>query len=168
VITETLPEVGPEPEVRRRRGRKLVAIVLVLLLVLGAFALRAWAPWRGTDVRAGTSLVNAEGLAAAYGIDVTLVGLTAAGGMVDFRYQVVDPDKADPVIHDLDVYPKIVVEDTGETLALRTLPHNHIKTLDLGGNYFFLLPNAHNAIHAGTSVTLVIGDVRLEHVIVQG
>ena len=39
-------------------------------------------------------------MAARYGIDVTLVAVTAAGGLIEFRYQVVDPDKADRVVHD--------------------------------------------------------------------
>jgi hypothetical protein len=163
-----MPETGQGPETRAPRRHRLVAVGLAVLLLLGGLGAYAWSAGRGTDVRAGTTLVTADGLAARYGIDVTLVAVTALGGMVDFRYQVVDPDKADPVLHDLDVYPKIVDEESGATLALRSLPHNHIKTLELGGNYFFLLPNAHNAIHEGSSVTLVIGDVRLEHVIVQG
>ncbi|MEO8108294.1 MAG: hypothetical protein ABI720_13375, partial [Actinomycetes bacterium] len=125
-------------------------------------------PGRAADIRSGTEVVTAEGLAAKYGIDVTLIGVTAAGGMIDFRYQVVDPDKADPVVHDLDLFPKLIVEDTGATLILRSLPHSHNQKLELGGNYFFLMPNAQNAITAGSAVTLVIGDVRLEHVIVQG
>jgi hypothetical protein len=129
---------------------------------------RVWWPEPKVDVRAGTTLVTAEGMAARYGIDITLVAVSAAGGLVDFRYQVVDPDKADAVIHDVDLYPKLIVEDTGKTLIMRSLPHNHGATLQLGGTYFFLLANANNAVRPGSRVTLVIGDARLEHVVVQG
>ncbi|MEO8328862.1 MAG: hypothetical protein ABI586_02545, partial [Candidatus Nanopelagicales bacterium] len=144
------------------------ALGLVIVLVVGLVGVWLLRPGRPADVRSGTDLVTTQGLAARYGIDVTLIGVTAAGGMVDFRYQVVDPDKADQVVHDLALFPKLVEEDTGATLVMRSLPHSHNQQLELGGNYFFLLPNASNALHPGSSVTLVIGDVRVEHVIVQG
>lgn len=167
MITETRPEAGGDRSEKPSR-RRLIAIGLVALLLVGGVAARAWWPERKADIRDGTTLVTAEGLAARYGINITLIGVTAAGGLIDFRYQVVDPDKANAVIHDLDLYPVLIVEDTGETLGLRSLPHSHGAVLELGGTYFFLLPNANNAVHPGSMLTLVMGDVRLEHVVVQG
>jgi hypothetical protein len=167
MILDVQPEVQPDPPRQRSRRTKAIALVLIALLILGGFGARAWWYSHQADVRDGTTLVNADGMAARYGINITLVAVSAAGGLIDFRYQVVDPDKANAVIHDLDLYPKIVVEKTGETLVMRTLPHMHGKTLELGGNYFFLLPNAHNAIKPGSLLTLVIGDARIEHVVAQ-
>lgn len=171
-----MPAVGAEtaaadaelPTRAPRRGpwiATLVAVALLLLVVAGvtAFALR---PERKADVRAGTTLVSAEEMAARYGIDVNLIGVTAAGGLIEFRYQVVDPDKADQMINDPDLLPVLVIEETGETLVIST-PH-HTSELELGGTYFFLLANAHNALHDGSLVTLVLGDARIEHVQVEG
>ncbi len=167
---DTLPEVAPELPAPARRGRRPLAIVIVtallLLVVGGATAIGRWSQPKA-DVRAGTTLVTAEGMAAQYGIDVNLIGLTAAGGLLEFRYQVLDPDKADRMIHDSTKLPILVLEDTGETLVIST-PHHHINELELGGTYFFLLANAHNAVHRGSLVTLVIGDLRIEHFPVQG
>jgi hypothetical protein len=170
VSVDTAPEVGAtpppglpaRPRFRLRRRRTAIGLVVVLLL-LGVAAF-AWWPSSKADVRAGTTLVTADGMAARYGIDVTLIGVTAAGGLIDFRFQVVDPDKADALLHDPDLHPVLVVEDTGETLVMTTPPHHHATDLQLGGTYFFLLANAHNAIHRGSLLTLVIGDVRLEHI----
>ncbi len=167
MITEAPPEVSSEPP-RRAVRRRTMVFGLIGLLLVGGLAAGAWWPEQKVDVRAGTDLVDAEGMAARFGIDVTLVGTTAAGGLVDFRYQVVDPDKANPLIHDVDLLPRIVVEDTGATLGLANVPHNHGTDLELGGTYFFLLANANNALHPGALVTIVIGDARLEHVVVQG
>ena len=155
-----------------KRPRRLVVVALgliALLLALGVLARALWpGPEKGADIRSGTTAVTARGLAARYGIDVTLIAVSAAGGLVDFRYQVVDPDKANPIIHDIDLFPRMVEESTGATLVMRSLPHNHKKELEFGGSYFFLLPNANNALHQGSRVTLVIGDARLEHVLVKG
>jgi hypothetical protein len=165
-----VPEVTTDPPVPSTRpiGRARAAVALVLVLLVGGLSLWVWWPGRPDDIRSGTELVDAGGLADRYGITITLVGVSADGGVVDFRYQVVDPDKAEPVIHDLDTYPKLVVEDSGATLALRALPHSHNRQLDLGERYFFLLPNAADAVHEGDLVTIVIGDVRIEHVPVAG
>lgn len=168
MITDTEPEVSGDPPAPRVGHRRLFVIGVVSLLLVGGLTAKNMLIDRPVDVRAGTTVVDAAGMAARYGIDVTLVGTSAAGGLVDFRYQVVDPNKANPLIHDVDLLPKIVVEDTGATLGLANLPHNHGTDLELGGHYFFLLANANNALKPGTLVTVVIGDTRLEHIVVQG
>jgi len=145
-----------------------MAVGLVVLLVAGGLTARALWPDGKSDVRDGTSVVTAEGMAARYGIDVTLIGTSAAGGLIDFRFQVVDPDKANLIVHDLELLPRIVVEDSGATLALTSLPHHQGTELELGGTYFFLFSNSNNAIHRGSLVTLVIGDARLEHLVAEG
>ena len=164
------PEAKVDPPATRSRRLGLLAVGLVaLLLAAGVLGRELWpSPEKGVDIRAGTTAVTAKAMAARYGIDVTLIGVSAAGGLVDFRYQVVDPDKANPIIHDIDLFPKLVEENTGATLVMRSLPHNHKKELEFGGSYFFLLPNANNALHEGSRVTLVIGDARLEHIRVRG
>lgn len=167
----TAPDETPaasEESQAKPPARRWIALGLVVALVVALVGVWFLRPGRAADIRSGTEVVTTEGLAARYGIDVTMVGVTAAGGMVDFRYQVVDPDKADQVVHDINLFPKLINEDTGATLILRSLPHSHNQRLDLGGNYFFLMPNAENAFTEGSSVTVVIGDVRLEHVIVKG
>jgi len=170
VGAETVPEMGAEPPTRRPGGRRPIATLLasaLLLLVVAGVTAVALRPERKADVRAGTTLVTAGEMAARYGIDVNLIGVTAAGGLIEFRYQVMDPDKADRMIHDPALLPILVIEDTGETLVIST-PHHHASELELGGTYFFLLANAHNAVHDGSLITLVMGDARTEHIAVQG
>ncbi len=166
MITETLPGLNTEAAKTRPVRGRLVAIGVVAILLLGAGAARAWWPEAKADVRAGTTLVTAEGMAARYGITVNLIGVTAAGGLIEFRYQVVDPDKADQMIHDVTLLPIVVVEDSGATMVI-SRPHHAVEP-ELGGTYFFLFANAHNAIRAGSQLTLVMGDSRLEHIVAQG
>ena len=162
------PPAAPDPAPHRPRWVRWAVGLLVLVLAGSTTVVLLRSTANPTaDVRAGTTAVTAEQMAATYGIDVDLVAVTAQGGLVEFRYQVVDPDKADQMIHDPDLLPTIVVEDTGATLVVAT-PHHHATTLQLGGTYFFLLANAHNALHRGSLLTLVIGDERVEHVVAQG
>ncbi len=160
------PPAGAQPVPVPRGGRRRRWVVLVA----GALAvglLLTWAPWRKHDVRDGTTAVDRAGLSARHGIDVDLVAVTAAGGLVELRMQVTDPDKANLVVHDPAARPILVAENTGETLSMASPPH-HKANLELGREYFFLLANAHNALRAGEKVTVVVDDVRLEHVEVQG
>ncbi|WP_421741689.1 hypothetical protein [Cellulomonas sp.] len=163
----TRPEVGTEPPPARPRRRRWIAAGVIGLLLVGAGAWRLAEREPAADVRAETVAVSADGLAARFGIRVDLIAVTAAGGLVEFRYQVVDPDKAIAMIHDTKMRPVLVVEDTGQTLVLAS-PHRHSADLQLGGTYYFLIANAHNALQDGTSVTLVIGDARVEHLEVEG
>jgi len=147
--------------------RRWLALLLVAALFLTAFGGWQWYRHRSSDVRWGTSAVTREGMAARYGVDVNLVAVTAAGGLVELRYQVVDADKASPILHDADLAPALVDEESGKTLVMSAPPHRHSGRLQLGATYFFLLANANNALHEGDRVTLVIGDARLEHIPVQ-
>ena len=129
--------------------------------------------WPGTtgthpaDVRDGTTAVDQDGMAARTGSTSTSSLSPRPAGSSSCVYQVTDPDKADAVLHDARDRPVLISEDTGETLQMAAPPHHH-GSLQLGGQYFFLLANAHNAIRAGSEVTVVIDDSRLEHVEVQG
>ena len=149
---------------QRRRWLALLMAASVFLAMFGGWQ---WYRHKSTDVRWGTSSVTREGMAACYGIDVNLVAVTAAGGLVELRYQVVDADKASPILHDEDLAPALVDEESGRTIVMSAPPHRHSGQLQLGATYFFLLANANNALHGGDEVTLVIGDARLEHIAVQ-
>jgi len=168
MTTDTLPpplasSTPSRPASGRWTHRWRLWVCAVLVLALGGLGARALM-LRAADVRTGTQAVSAADFAARTGARVTLVGLTAGGGMVEFRYQVTDPDKASLLLHQEDRRPILVAEDTGATLAMLSRPHNHKADLKLGGSYFFLLANANNAVRDGTKVTVIVGDVRLEHV----
>ncbi len=152
------------PSVRPRRRRRLVAAGLVLAVVLGT----TWWAQRQADVRTGTDAVTVEELAGRYGVDVNLIAVTARGGLIELRYQVVDPDKATRILHDENLAPTMVAEDTGATLRMAAPPHKRGAELRMGGEYFFLIANTRSALHKGSLVTLVIGDARIEHLTVQG
>jgi hypothetical protein len=155
------PQASSRPQPRRRW---LVAAGLVLAVVLGA----TWWAGRPVDVRAGTDAVTVDEMAGRYGVDVNLIAVTARGGLIELRYQVVDPDKATRLLHDEDLAPILIAEDTEKTLRMAAPPHKHGAELRVGGQYFFLMANVRNALHEGSQVTLIIGDARLEHLTVQG
>jgi hypothetical protein len=97
------------------------------------------------------------------GVQIVRVALVGAGGLVDLRYRVVDPDKAEIVHEDV---PVLVDEQTGEVIDTFFMGHRHDprSVPKAGVTYPLLYVNERGLIEHGDTVTVVIGDSRLEHV----
>ena len=156
------PEGGPA----RRRGpsrRSRLAVALAVTFV-AATAAMVWAmEGKGPEVMRRSTPVTAAELQDRFGIQIDMVAVSAAGGMVDFRYTVTDASKAVALQDEPDM-PLLVAEgsdlvvDVGGGMS----HHSHLKD---GGTYFMLFPNPAGVIQPGTHVSVVIGDVRLDDLV---
>ena len=117
---------------------------------------------RAADAR----LVSAADLEAEYGLRVTLVAVTANGGLIDLRFKVLDVDKASHVLHDAATLPQLLVSTSGAVLRAPQ-PKAHKLNLVDGDSYFLLFPNSGGVIQGGTPVSVVIDEIRLEPVVAQ-
>ena len=144
-----------------------------LALVAGCLLLVSLAVWMvvaqythggsGRQDAAGAPKVTFE---EATGVRLLWVAVTAGGGMIDLRYQVLDPDKA-LIVHDQKRPPKIIDEATGRTISRPWMAHGHKRRLRMAASYYQLLMNSGRIIKRGSPVTVVIGEARLEHIVVQ-
>ena len=116
------------------------------------------APSRAGEVKLG---IRTEGLR-----------LSAAGYMLDFRYRVIDPAKAAPLL-DRKVRPYLLDEASGAQLGvpdtaklgqLRTTGRNKVVR---DQDYFILFANPGRFVKAGSKMTMVMGDLRLENLTVE-
>lgn len=106
-------------------------------------------------------------LEANFGIHVETLHLSAAGNMLDFRYRVVDKDKAAalldsklrPYLLDEQRGAKFAVPDTPILGQLRQTSRNHAIKTD--HSYFILFANPGKFLRAGDKVTLVMGEAKL-------
>ena len=136
---------------------------LALLVALGA--------WRFSPVQlSGQEPENAATLQAEFeeatGVQLVRIAVTGGGGMLDLRYRVLDPDKA-IVVHDKQKPPTIVDETSGQSASRPWMPHHGGSKLDFARTYYELIVNPGGIIKRGDRVTLVVGDMRLAHVVVQ-
>jgi hypothetical protein len=101
---------------------------------------------------------------AKYGIRFTLVDVTAGGGMIQVRYQILNSDKTH-AIHSADAAP-FVVDGNGVKYAdPGMVGHSHLGTVRAAGTSdFILLANAKNGITPGATVTIKVGALELRHV----
>lgn len=106
------------------------------------------------------------------GIRMEGLRLSAAGYMLDFRYRVLDPDKAAALL-DRKIRPYLLDEATGAQLGvpdtaklgqLRTTGRNKAV---VDRNYFIMFANPGRQVQPGSRMTLVMGDARIENLIVE-
>lgn len=105
-----------------------------------------------------------------WGVRPISMQLTAANYMLDFRFKIVDAEKASAIIN-RNVNPYLIVEKTGVKLSV---PQSYkIGSLrqtrqfeKANRNYFMIFVNPGRLVKSGEKVTLVAGDFKLEHVTV--
>lgn len=172
------PRASP-PASRWRRwapGRvRLLGVVTGALLTVAVAGLVLWLPHR--DSGAGVApravppawqrpAVGASGLAARSGVKLTQVAVTGDGGLIDLRYQVVDPDKA-VALHDRRTPPALIDERTGLVVNQLLMDHAHHGPYKTGVKYYLVFNNLGNWVHRGSMVTVLLGDAEVQHVVVR-
>jgi hypothetical protein len=106
-------------------------------------------------------LVSAAGLAQRNGIRISQLAVTGAGGLIDLRYQVLDPDKAASVHTGL---PELVDERTGVVVNQLLMGHSHKGVLHAGQTYYLLFENPGDLVRRGSEVTVALGGLRVPHI----
>jgi hypothetical protein len=144
----------------------LLAVAIVLLGSSGKAA-AAEAPNKPATQHDETSEIENK-------LGIQIVGLrrSGAGYMLDFRYRLLDPAKASPLL-DRKIHPYLLDEATGAQLGvpdapkvgqLRPTSRNNVIP---GRNYYILFANPGRYLQAGSKVTLIAGDARISHLTVE-
>lgn len=110
------------------------------------------------------------GMEQQWGIRILRIALTAEGNMLDFRYRVIDAEKAAPLFSrqhkaylvDEATGAKFLVPESPKVGALRTT-----REPKPDRNYFIIFVNPGRYIKKGNKVTVVIGDFKAEHLVVE-
>lgn len=106
-----------------------------------------------------------------WGIRVKRISLTANGHMIDLRYKVIDPVKAKPFLA-AGVNPQLVDARTGVKMGVPTTPkmgslRQKTRAPEAGREYFMLFGNRGGLIRTGSRVSLVVGDAKIDDIIVE-
>lgn len=108
-----------------------------------------------------------------WGIKIEGMRLSAGGYMLDFRYRILDPDKASPLVDpkkkpfltDQLTGAKFVVPAPAKVGSLRATANNGKPVA--GRTYFVIFSNPGMFVKAGNRVTVEIGDFRAENLVVE-
>jgi hypothetical protein len=104
-----------------------------------------------------------------FGIKILSLRPTAGGQMLDLRFQVIDPEKAKPVL-DKNKKAYILDSKTGKTLPVPVTKAGSMRQATLkpeaGRIYFILFSNPNRMVKEGSSVSLLIGDFKKNDIVV--
>jgi hypothetical protein len=151
--------------------RRLAGVAVGVVIVIAAW-LVFLPPWHGDPAPAGVPpdwarpTVDEAGLVTRSGVKITQVAVTGGGGLVDLRYQVVDPTTA-AGLHDPAKPPAIVDETSGLVVHDLLMSHAHTGTYRAGVTYYYVFVDPVNWVHRGAKVTVLLGDAQVEHVVVR-
>ena len=157
-----------------RQGRQLAAgfgeVLLALFLV--AAILMLFASGKADASEAPNKPAPHSEIENKLGIKIVGLRRSAVGYMLDFRYRLLDPAKASPLL-DRKIHPYLLDEATGAQLGvpdapkvgqLRPTSRNNVIP---GRNYYILFANPGRYLQAGSKVTLIAGDARISHLTVE-
>lgn len=123
------------PQPVQRQVVLLLIIPVVALLVVGGWF--GWASWHSESNNTRAGIPTNPEIETTWGVRITQIGVTADGGLVDFRYQALDSDKAAAMSEDLSSVPVLTDERSGTLVnSAALMPHKH--DLRPGQTYFFL------------------------------
>jgi uncharacterized Zn ribbon protein len=165
------------------RGAGMAPFVVLALTVTLAVVTANWASAAApadepvktaTDAAEADSMADAEAkaleLAKKWGVEVTSIRMTANDHMIDYRYRVLDADKATDLFK-RQIKPKLIHQETGKVLAVpetaKLGPLRNSNTPQEGKIYWMFFGNAGNLVKAGDKVTVVIGEFRVEDLVVE-
>ena len=105
-----------------------------------------------------------------WGIELIAMRSTAYGHMIDFRYRVLDAEKAAPLF-ERKTKPYLVHQESGKALAVpNTAKLGSLRNSNIpqqGKIYWMFFGNSHGVIQIGDKVTVAIGDFRATDIEVQ-
>ncbi len=173
-----LLEAGSQRRLPRKAAR-LAGYLMGILLMIGLAALGVWLArvWRGNpsttgasqpaDVKAPASyqrpVVSDAGLVERSGVRIVLVAVTGGGGLIDLRYQVIDPDKA-AALHNDATPPILVDQTTGVVVNSLLMGHSHSGSYQAGQTYYLIFENPGNLVQSGGKVSVLLGDAEVDDV----
>jgi hypothetical protein len=103
-----------------------------------------------------------------WGVQVVAVRLTAGGSFIDFRYRVVDAEKAKPLMKK-DAKAYLVDQASGAkfSVPVSSLGAQRSRGDPTVGRIYFILFTNSGVVRPGSKVTVTIGDFKAENLMVQ-
>jgi hypothetical protein len=154
-----------------RHFGRIVAVLTTLALLTGGgwyYYNKRMAPITPMATQTPTDYISNDQMEAQYGIRITLIAVTAQGGIVDFRYKVSDPVKAASILHDPANTPTLTAVDSGLTLSGTYMSRHHKQMgMKRGAVPFTFYPNIRGAVKSGTPVSVAFGNIKVEPIVAQ-
>jgi hypothetical protein len=155
---------------RPRIGRTLGALLAVLSIAHGASAAVGRPAEDPRDTARAWRLTQGENLRRNWGIDIVGVRLLSSDWMLQFKYEVVDPNKARNFLA-RSAKPYLIDEASGAKLAVPAMENigelRQTSNPQVGRSYFILFGNGNKIVKRGNRVNIEIGTFRADGLVVE-
>jgi hypothetical protein len=105
-----------------------------------------------------------------WGLEIVGVRTAASGSMLSFRYRILDPDKAKPIM-DAKSKAYVIDEASGARLAVPAMENigelRQSGTPEADRTYFIIFGNPGQLVKPGSRVTVVVGQMHVDGMIVE-
>jgi len=162
-----------KPNVSGPGGSFLSGLRVAGIALLGAAVLISAGCATAPKGKAGSAKPETVSIEERWGVKIESIRTSAAGNLVDFRYRVLDPEKALPLV-DRTKKPYLIDQATGAALVVPdTAKVGPLRATEKFGNpkegrvYFVLFGNPGGFVKPGNRVTVVIGEFRAEDLVVE-
>jgi hypothetical protein len=149
---------------RLRFNKVSFAIIALLLILVGIFIYSKASVLFPSPVQSNAIVISQAVLEDKYGLRVNLVGVTAAGGMVDVRLKMLDGEKARLLLLDKQNFPTLLAGEKRVVLSADPEIQSQEIKFENDGGLFLLFPNSGNVVKPGSPVSIKFGDIQLEAV----
>ena len=152
-----------------RGGGWLMVLLLGLILIPASHALTTELPELKPSIE--VSARQTRLLEKKYGIQLMSLRLSSAGHMLDFRYRILDPEKAKYLMNK-DLKPYVLDPETDKKFFVPSHPKvGSLRAVSvepkLGRSYYILFSNTNGWMKTGKKVTVVIGDLKIKGLEIQ-
>ncbi len=152
------------------KNRLLSQIVAICVVVASSVLVTGCASSGGTE-----SVADPEPLPPSaeeqWGVEITSVRVSAAGHMIDFRYRILDAEKSAPLF-ERQIKPYLLDQASGKVIEVQStakigpLRPSNVTPAE-GRIYTMIFGNTGGLIQPCSKVTVVIGDFRVEDLVVE-
>ena len=126
-------------------------------------------PAKPKPIAIQTTQAFSQSLIEQWGIELTSLRMSAAGHMVDFRYRVLDSEKAAPLFQ-RQAKPYLIHQASGKVLAVpNTAKIGSLRNSNSPkqGKVYWMFFGNKGLVKTGDKVSVVIGDFRADHLVVE-
>lgn len=159
-----------------RRASVTLALLIFSATAVGAEATSGWQlpemPDASQFAEVNLTAEQVETLREQWGVEILGIRLASGDYMMDFRFRVLDVDKA-LTLFDHQIKPHLIVDRTNIKLPVPMAakvgafrPTNRGQNIKPDKNYYMIFGNPDRHVKAGETVTIVVGDFRVDHLLV--
>lgn len=135
---------------------------VILLLILTSVTLPSLPSWPSRQQEI-TGRDDSAAIEEKYGIRIKRIAVLAGGGAVEFRFLIVDPEKANEFMHEPEYMPTLIAEDSGRQIPAPQGTHRNM-VYKFGVGYHIMYSNPGGTLKSGTPVTVAFEDFQ-QHLI---